>query len=116
MTSTQPSLFTGQQLKEIGMQQAIDHADSQPPYNWSEKAFKFICSWLDMVPAGYQFLAEDIRQQAEHSRSIPLPPSRRAYGSLMVKARNMGLIKAIGTEKVRNPLAHQANATVWQKL
>lgn len=104
----------GERLRDEGIQTAIDHADHIHT-NWSERAFKLFEKWLSGWPYGYCFLIEDFRQSAK-IHGLPDPPSKRAFGGIAVKAKNRGLIKSIGTQRVKNKQAHCANASAWMKI
>lgn len=112
----QQELLFGEQLKNEGIEQAINHADSIAPYNWSEKAFNFLINWLGTVPCGYSFMAEDVRVLAEKRNVVPVPPSKRSWGAIIIKAKRQGLIICNGISQVSNPTAHRANASVWVKI
>ena len=100
---------TGEDLKQIGMRQAVSHADSTIP-KWSTNALQYV---KDFQPGC--FLAEDVRYFAE-ADGLPIPPSKRAWGSVMTAARKLGYIKSIGYRLVTNPDAHRTPATYWIKL
>lgn len=101
--------FTGQQLKEIGMQRASDKAEKENP-GWNEAAYEMLKQFLEI--RFHPFLMEDFRAYAEPS-GLPSPPTGRAYGSVAVKAAKNGLMRRIGYTQVTNPIAHRANASVW---
>lgn len=105
----------GDALKQTGMQQAVDHADQAVPYNWSDKAYAYLVNWLGTLPSGYPFLLEDARIRSEILGTVPQPPHKRAWGAIVAKASREGLIYSIGTNRVKNPKAHRANATQWVK-
>lgn len=101
-------LFTGRQLKEAGMNLAIENANSKIN-GWSEKAYTFLQSF---IRNNQTFLTEDLR---EHSKGIiEEPPSLRAWGGIVSRASKNGLIKRIGFENVKNVKAHCTPATLWQ--
>lgn len=116
MMFTQQQITFGEQLKQQGIEQAINHADSIPPFNWSDKAYNFLTSWLGTVPVGYSFMAEDVRVLAEKRNVVPVPPSKRSWGAILLKARKEGLIISNGINVVKNPQAHRCFATLWIKI
>jgi hypothetical protein len=59
-------------------------------------------------------MTEDIRAYAEKEKGFVAPSSQRAWGGPICRAKNEGLIEAVGTKQVKNPKAHSANATVWR--
>lgn len=103
---------TGEQLRDLGIQKAVNHADSISP-NWSQDALNLIKRFIQQWPAD-EFMTEDIRAYAEKEKGFVAPLSLRAWGGPICKAKNEGLIEAIGTKQVKNPKAHMANATVWR--
>ena len=108
--SNQLDIFQGQLNAEEGIKQAIDHAD-QVCDNWSERAYKALQIFLKYHSG--EFMAEDFRVYAE--KYIPKPPSDRAYGSIIRRAVNAGIIKFVRIDKVKNPNAHCTPANVWVK-
>ena len=106
----QLDIFTAQQLRDKGIQTAIDSADLHNE-NWSLIAYDFL---LKYIKTNKEFLTEDVRMEAE--KVIPNPPSKRAWGGIIVKAVKSGLIKRVGYRCVKNPIAHMANATLWEVI
>ena len=98
----------GEYLKRKGMKRAVDHAERHH-VSWGDRA-------LAMIPRypRSRFQAEEIRIWA-YSQGLPEPPHGRAWGSVMVRAKNMGLIRCIGYQNVSNPNAHRTPAAVWIK-
>lgn len=110
--NTQLSIFdvrTAALARDNGIEQAMKSANTKIP-EWSEQAYDFL---LDFIKAnkGNRFMVEDFR--AWCADRLPMPPSLRAYGGLIVRARNAGLIYCCGTDRVKNVKAHMANAAVW---
>lgn len=106
----QPDLFSGQELRDIGMKQATDHAD-QKIEKWSDRAYDFL---LEFIKTNKEFMAEDVRNASEGT--LELPPSNRAWGSIFVKAARAGMIKRKGYRQVKNAKAHCTPATLWEVL
>lgn len=105
---------SGEELKQQGMRVALEHADSST--DWSSRAWKALVSFLNSITPDTKFMGEDIRDYAESKRNLERPPSNRAWGSLIIRAKKMGIIKHVGYSQVNNPLAHKANASVWMKV
>lgn len=103
---------TGEQLKIDGMKAAIDHADTVTR-DWSGRAYAIVQEYL-MCFGRTPFKAEDVRLYAE-LMDLPPPPHNRAWGSVFNRAKKIGIIRSIGTVKVRNPKAHSCYATLWVK-
>lgn len=113
----QPTLFpltepTGAELKQRGMDKAIQTVEIIQP-GFSVKFYDYLVGYIRLFGPGHRFLAEDVRTAAERA-GINCPASKRAIGSIMVKAKNKGLIQKFSTANVKNPKAHNANATMWE--
>ena len=98
----------GTQLRDKGIKQAIDNADDTHE-RWSEKAYKFLTNW---IKTQYEFMTEDVRLASE--KEIPIPPSNRAWGGIVVRAARAGLINKVGFSNVKNPKAHHTPASIWR--
>lgn len=105
--------FTGQQLRDAGMQMAVDHADAVNE-GWSIKAYNLFVAWIKNKGRGRQFKTEDFRVYLKLGELLPNPPSERAYGSIALKAAKAGLIKKVGYATVVNPKAHGTPCTLWE--
>ena len=101
--------FTGAELALKGMQQAIDHADSVSE-KWSERAYQLLIKFLK---ENKRFMREDFRSYAAEV-DFELPPSSRAWGSIISRAAKEYLIIKIGFASVKNPKAHATPAAIWQ--
>lgn len=105
----------GQQLKEQGIKKALDHADVAFP-SWTERAYSVLIDYLNDPNSNSKFKAEDIRLWAKLKDKIEDPPSKRAWGGIILRAKYNGLIQSCGITNVVNPKAHRANCTLWQKV
>lgn len=99
--------FTGKDLMEAGIDQAVSHADAVSPA-WSDTAYAFL---LEYAATEREFMAEDVRAAA--AGKVAQPPSLRAWGGVMLRAAKAGLITKIGFRSVSNPKAHCATGGVW---
>lgn len=106
----QLNFMEAETARDLGMLQAEEHADRVIP-DWSLKAFWALKSYL-FVSNGKPFLGEDVRFYAEE-RGLPLPPSKRAWGAVIVKAAREKLIRSVGFGLTKNPTAHRTPATLW---
>jgi hypothetical protein len=61
---------------------------------------------------GKPFMCEDVREYA--SNHLPTPPTNRAWGAIILRAKKDGIIKHYGFGQVTNPRAHRANASMWK--
>lgn len=105
----------GKELAEVGMQQAIDHANEETP-EWSVMAYSAIKDFLEASPlAEGEFMGEEIRLWAHQEGGLVEPPHKRAWGGVIHKAAKCGLIRKLRIDTVKNPQAHAANAAVWSK-
>lgn len=99
----------GEILKNIGMNQSSSNAESKHP-GWMQEALGYVRDY-----PGKRFLVESVRRFAER-QGLPIPPSKRAWGSVITKAKRLGYVKAIGFRTVSNPKAHRTPATYWEKI
>lgn len=104
---------SGAKHKKIGLQMAVDHADSKSQ-KWSDRAWSKFKEWLDGKSYEDRFMIEDFREWAE-TNGLDRPPSLRAYGFLPQKAVKAGIIRWVEYKKVKNYKAHEANASLWAK-
>ena len=104
----QLDLFTGQELRDIGISQSMENADKQCN-DWTYYAYQFL---LNYTKSNKEFMAEDVR--IESKGIVEEPPSKRAWGGIFVKAVKSGLIKRKGFMNVKNPKAHCTPATLWE--
>jgi len=101
--------MNGDKLRDAGMQQAVDNAESKHP-SWGDRALSLLVKY----PKD-EFMAEQVREFAK-SRGLPDPPSKRAWGAVIVKAKKMGIIEHMRYDRVSNPKAHRTPASVWRML
>ena len=92
--------------KELGIKTAENHANAVHD-NWSEVALKYLKKYIKKHD---RFMAEDVRNASK--KYVPEPPSGRAWGGIMVKAHNLGLIRHVGYSNVKNEKAHRTPASV----
>jgi hypothetical protein len=107
-----PMPLSGSALRDNGIQQSIKHADAEAP-GWSDRAFYMLRDYLESV--GGRFQTEDVREWC-HGRGLDLPPSKRAWGGIIIRAKNVGLIRFSGYENVSNTKAHCTPAACWEKV
>lgn len=104
----QLDLFQSRVNRDIGIKKAEDHANSVHE-SWSDKAYEFLRQY---IRHDAEFMTEQIREASEGI--VPEPPSKRAWGSIVLKAARAGLIKKIGYKSVSNPKANATPATLWR--
>lgn len=99
--------FSGEQLRDSGMQLAIESAEKKNE-NWAELAYNFL---LNYSKRHKEFMIEDVRNASKGF--VPFPPSNRAWGGIVRKMAKNGLIYRKGYKTVKNPKAHCTPATLW---
>ena len=104
----QTNLFTGPELRDKGIKKAVDHAGVE----WADEAYDYLKLY---IRRGHEFMAEDVRRWAK-GWLLEDPPSKRAWGGVIRRAANAGLIEKVGIRQVQNQKAHCANANVWKVL
>lgn len=102
--------FTGDQLAQRGIEQAVNHADNVIN-EWSNLAYNFA---LKYCQTHSKFMAEDLRNAADSI--VSEPPSKRAWGGIIRKLSFNGIIRSLGTSRVKNVYAHCANANLWEVI
>lgn len=111
----QPDLFDqpndpkdAARLTNEGIQRAMDHADRVEP-GWSREAYEFLMQYIESHDKPFQ--CEDVRNAAKDI--IPDPPSKKAWGGIMRRAKMAGKITRVGFRGVKDPTAHDGLAAVW---
>ena len=102
------SLFTGEQLKEIGIKKALDSAEEMHE-DWTKLAYDF---FIDYLKTHNIFTTEEVRLASKDI--VPEPPSKRAWGGIVGRLAKAKLIHRIGYTKAKNPKAHSATCTLWK--
>lgn len=100
--------FTATELRDAGIETAVRHAN-QVHEKWSDQAYKFA---LDYIKFHTSFQCEDMRLAS--IGFVPEPPSKRAFGGVIMHLAKEGKITKIGYSSVDNTKAHMAFAAVWK--
>ena len=97
--------------RDNGMNVAVLNADDRRT-DWAIAAYEH----LELFLYHHQepFMAEEARVFAEKV-GFPEPPSKRAWGAIMIRAKNRGLIEFVCYHKTSNPKANATPAAVWRK-
>jgi hypothetical protein len=106
----QLTLDFGKALKTEGMQLAEDKANVEIE-NFS---FNFLMFLINYAKEHKQFMAEDVRMAYEKQYDFPV--NGRSIGGIFAKAARTKIIRSIGKSNVKNPMAHCANAEVWEYI
>lgn len=101
--------MTGEQLRDQGISRALQSTE----WGWQNEAYRLLKQFVKTSDPFRVFLVEDVRAFAK-DQGLPDPPSNRAWGGIVVKAKKEGVVKQVGYSQVKNPTAHKANAALWQ--
>ena len=99
------------QVRDAEIGRAVDHANREIP-RWSDLAYVALQAFL-RIHAG-TFIAPAVRQWAE-TRGVPVPPSNRAWGGVIRRARRAGLIVRDGYCDYGDGSMHLQTVTVWRR-
>lgn len=102
-------LFTASELKNAGIQLAIQNAELKHT-GWADEALNHLTDFIRTRRT--PFMCEEVREYAE-KRGLPKAPSNRAWGSIVQTAKKRQLINRVGTSIVSNKKAHCCFATLW---
>lgn len=102
---------TGEELKQEGIAQAINHANAVEP-TWGDRAFALFSMYIHMHPEKAILKTEDARQYAEE-QGLEEPPTKRAWGAIALRAARAGLIVKQGYTTCDNPKTHKGLTTLW---
>ena len=96
-------------LRDKGIETAIEHADEVEP-SWSEQAMGMLLKYPNTI-----FTTEELRLWA-YEQGFAKPPNERAWGGVVVRARNKGIIVWKGYERAKDPLVHKNTVSQWEKI
>ena len=94
----------------LGIKKAVTHANVEV-HGWSDQAYNYL---LDYSKKHKEFMVEDVRESSKGI--IPIPPSTRAWGGVVVRASRAGIIERKGFKNVKNVKAHCTPATLWRVI
>lgn len=101
------------ELRDEGIQRAVDHADDLAPAcapKWSDTAYAFL---LDYAATHNEFTTEDVRQAAEAAGKVTIPPDKRAWGGVVQRASRARVIERAGFTVAKDPKVHCNNISLW---
>jgi hypothetical protein len=108
--SEQLSIDFARQLRDRGMERAVDHAEREVA-GWKDAALEYVRLYA-LIHA--EFICEDVRGFADRRGFAP-PPDGRAWGAVMMRAAKRGLVTK--TDRVacaKDPKVHMNPSTVWR--
>jgi hypothetical protein len=102
---------TGAQLRDAGIEMAVDHAESEAP-GWAGLAYDFILAYA----RGKKWITcEEVRQAAAEMHAVPEPPDSRAWGGPMRRAAKAGYLHKTNMFKHHeDPKCHAGMAAMWE--
>jgi hypothetical protein len=104
-------LFDARAARDAGIAVAADHADAVIP-EWGEYAYQL---FVQYARDHAEFLTEKAREYAE-DRGLPLPPDKRAWGRVPIRAAKAGIVSKIGYALATDPKVHCRPSTLWRSL
>ena len=113
--NSQPDLFAfdAAQAAREGAKRAIVHAD-ECSAGWSDAAYAALGAY---ALTHQRFTTEQARVFAHNVRGLPLPPTNRAWGSVVTRAVASRVIEHRGEYRnSRVPPAHAHPVKVWASL
>ena len=96
--------------RDEGMGRALDHAEREM-VSWGETAFSYLVWYAethDKFPAWFATQAADL------TGAVPAPPTRKAWGSIFIRAARTGVIRKDGYRA--DPNRHANPCPVWASL
>lgn len=102
------------ELRDAGIQRAVDYADSLAPASspkWSDTAYAYL---IEFAKTTKTFTGEAVRSAAEESGMVTTPPDKRAWGGVMRRAVTAGIITRDGFETALDPKVHCNIVTRWR--
>lgn len=102
----------GRANRDAGIKKAVANANKKTS-DWSKMAYNYFVAFLN--DRHTPFMCEDARVYAEQN-GLPEPPSKRAWGMIILKAKKESIITRCGMGTVKNPNANNANASIWTKI
>ncbi len=101
---------TGEELRDDGMAQALDHAEEKH-HNWGAHARYLLERFIVAYP--HEFRTEQFLEWA-YDNGLPTPPDDRSIGSVMRKAGGKdGCISKQGIVLAEKASSHKGYVTLW---
>jgi len=105
--AAQVSPEQARELRDEGMQRAIEHAEADVP-GWANLAYLFLCKY---AKENRQFTSFDLRVAAREW-GLVMPPTDKAFGSVFTKAAKNGVIRKAGYRA--HPERHASPTVLWE--
>lgn len=104
---------SGEQLRDAGIQQAVDHANAVHP-RWIDQATDALRTYIQVHPHTklHPFTSENVRDFAE-KLGLPEPPHLRAWGGVFQRAAKDGLIEKVGIAQSQAAHCHCSFVSQW---
>ena len=103
-----PPTPTGRDLRDRDMARALKHTE-KINNGWQENALSFL---KEYCKTHHRFSGEMVRIEAKGI--VPEPCSLRTWGAVLLSGSRKGWIRQVGYVHVSNPMAHNANAALWE--
>jgi hypothetical protein len=97
------------EARDKGIKRAVDHANLLQE-NWSDQVYQCFVGFILASQAPFQM--EDFRETLQGF--VADPPSKRAFGHIVLRAAKEGLITRVGYAPVKNVTAHRCFSSVWK--
>lgn len=92
-----------------GIKQAQDNANRHCQ-GWSEMAYNYLLNYLSNLTQDDEFTTEQVRQTCP----LPAPPTNRAWGAVMLRAKKNNIIKFAGYTRSRQVTCHKSILQLWK--
>lgn len=104
------SVRRGEALRDEGIERSRRSSEAASP-EWQREAFEFLVGWLARR-GSRPFQACEVRHAS--FGLIPKPPTQRAWGHVLLRARKAKLIELHGQGPDLDPKSHRAPANIWR--
>ena len=108
--SAQLAIDFARQARDEGMQQAVDHAESDIP-GWGAQALSYLRQYAETHD---RFHGWFVTKAADLTGAVPTPPTAKAWGSTFTKAARLGYIRKDGYGQ--DPHRHANPCPIWRSL
>lgn len=99
--------------RDRGIKTAAEHADAVDT-QWTEVAFMHLKAFVLPLAYGAKLTCEQVRERAE-KQGFRAPPTKRAWGNVMLAGARAGLIRKVGFTTAEDPKVHCNPISQWIK-